>query len=97
MGTHYRLNSPITSEEIRELKEQISAGDLAEEYIRVEDAARQQVKKKVRYRITGKYRHLVELEPIAERKLKRESATYVELLMRKRNYRGGSVRDIRLL
>lgn len=99
MGDCYRYGSyyPITKKDIREIKQRIKVGDRMEEYIRVEEETRQQVKKKIIYQVVGKYRHLVEPEPITGKSHKRESATYVEILMRERHCGRSSVRDIRLL
>lgn len=49
MGDCYRYGSyyPITKKDIREIKQRIKVGDRMEEYIRVEEETRQQVKRKL--------------------------------------------------
>lgn len=93
----YGLKIPIEPEETQKVKDRINIGDIAEERVYVEDEARQRAAKKVRYRVIGKYRHLITLQPIEGDELKMESATYIEILMGERPDRRSSARAIRIL
>lgn len=95
--TDYGLRIPIEPEEIRKVKDRINIGDMAEECVRIEDEARKRTVKKARYRVVGKYRHLVTLQPAGRDGLKTESATYVEILMNERRDRRSTARNIRIL